>query len=258
MKLPVLSIYFYRSRFPECIVITILTVLALTAVVGTGQAGQPAIHARKVIVLDPGHGGHDTGAGSSNDIYEKNVNMAFARILADKLKATYKVRFTRADDYWVDLAHRPAVANNIEADLFLSIHTGACLLHNPGGMLIAYYDSRFWIADRNGPKAVDSPGSKDLLPAWDEESPVHAEKSHYLAELLKKKFLEYDPEINIDIQGMPLLVLQGADLPALLIEIGYLTNPADLQNLQSDTKLAEYADIILTTLDAYFSDELDL
>ena len=74
---------------------------------------------KKVLVLDPGHGGHDKGAGKPNDIYEKEVALIFARLLSEKLKPAYTVHLTRADEYEIDLMHRTAVANHLEADLFL-------------------------------------------------------------------------------------------------------------------------------------------
>ncbi len=211
-----------------------------------------------MLVLDPGHGGHDSGAGKPNDIYEKEVALIFARLLAEKLKPAYTVHLTRADDYQVDLMHRPAVANHLEADLFLSIHTGASTLHNPNGMLIAYYDNQFRHPASDETKTYGVSEKEHLLTPWDRKSSDHIERSRYLAELLKKNILEYDQGINVDIIGMPIVVLEGADLPALLIEIGNLTNPSDLQKLKSNAILNDYAEIISKAVDTYFSGLSDL
>lgn len=258
MKIPVLSTYLARFRFTVYLSVALLAALTLAIGTGAGQVENQLARTKKVLVLDPGHGGHDSGAGKPNDIYEKEVALIFARLLADKLKPAYTVHLTRSDDYQVDLMHRPAVANHLKADLFLSIHTGASVLHNPNGMLIAYYDSQFRYPASDTIKTHDVPEKEHLLTPWGKKSLDHVEKSRYLAELLKRKLVEYDQGINVDIIGLPIVVLEGADLPALLIEIGYLTNPSDLQKLKSNTILADYTEIISTALDTYFSGLSDL
>ena len=253
MKLPVFSIYLAKSRFLVIISVLFLTFSALAIGAAPGQDRDQPQRSKKVLVLDPGHGGHDVGAGKANDIYEKEVTLMFAGLLADKLKPVYTVHLTRSDDYEVDLMHRPAVANHLEAHLFLSLHTGASTLHNPNGMLIAYYDGQFKLHGPEAKPAQDTLQTGNQLPPWDKSALDHMEKSRRLAELLKDKILEYDPEIKVDIQGMPIVVLEGANQPALLMEIGYLTNPADLEKLKDRNVLADYADIISAALDDYFS-----
>jgi N-acetylmuramoyl-L-alanine amidase len=256
MKLPVLSTYLAGFRFLAYLSVVLLIALTLATRSDAGQDGNPQARARKVLVLDPGHGGHDKGAGNANAAYEKEVTLMFARLLAEKLKPAYTVHLTRADDYEVDLMHRTAVANHLKADLFLSIHTGASTLHNPSGMLIAYYDSRFRLQDTGSKNTHDTPEKGNQLTPWDTKPSDHMEKSRYLAELLKEKILAYDQEIKLDIQGMPLVVLEGADQPALLIEIGYLTNPTDLRKLKNNAVLTDYTQIISGAVDAYFSEKI--
>ena len=258
MKMPVLSTYLTRYRFFTYMSVMILAILILATGTGAGQDENQPERAKKVVVLDPGHGGHDMGAGKPGDIYEKEVALKFSRLLADKLKPAYTVHLTRSDDYQIDLMHRPAVANHLEADLFLSIHTGASTLHNPSGMLIAYYDNQFRLTTPHAATAYDSLTKEDALPSWDEKSAIQVEKSKKLARLLKEKLLKYDQELKVDIRGMPIVVLEGADQPALLIEIGYLTNPADLRKLKNNSVLGNYTDTISTTIDAYFSDSSDM
>lgn len=233
--------------------ILLLVILVPAIGFGAGRNEKQPARTKKVVVLDPGHGGHDMGAGKPVDIYEKEVTLIFARLLADKLKPAYTVHLTRSDDYQIDLMHRPSVANHLKADLFLSIHTGASTLHNTNGMLIAYYDNQFRLAT----PAYDSLKNEAALPFWDKKSALQMEKSKNLARLLKEKFLEYDEELRVDIQGMPIVVLEGADRPALLIELGYLTNPADLRKLQNNSVLESYTNTISAALETYFSDSSD-
>jgi N-acetylmuramoyl-L-alanine amidase len=257
MKLSVLSTYLAGFRFPVILSVLLLATLTTATGAGAGQTDTRPARTKKVLVLDPGHGGHDVGAGNPDDIYEKDVALIFSRLLAEKLKHAYTVHLTRSDDYELDLMHRPAVANYIEADLFLSIHTGASTLHNPNGMLIAYYDGQFRLKAPGTP-TQNTRETGNQLPPWDNNTLDQREKSRHLAELLKEKFLEYDPGLNVHIQGMPIAVLGGANQPALLIEIGYLTSPSDLRKLKDNNVLADYTGIINVTLAAYFSGRSDL
>ena len=253
MKMSVISTYLARASFLAIVLVLFIATFILAIGVAAGQDHDQLAHSKKVLVLDPGHGGHDVGAGRANDIYEKEVTLLFAGLLADKLKPVYTVHLTRSDDYEVDLMHRPAVANHLEADLFLSLHTGASTLHNPNGMMIAYYDGQFRMQDLETKPTQDPLKKGNQLTPWDKNALDHLEKSRRLAELLKEKILGYDPDIKVDIQGMPIVVLEGSTQPALLLEIGYLTNPADLQKLKDRNVLADYADIISAALDDYFS-----
>ena len=258
MKIPVLSIDLAGFRFLACLSAVFLASLTLAIGTNAGQDDNQPIRTRKVIVLDPGHGGHDLGAGKPDDIFEKEVALIFARLLAEKLKPAYTVLLTRSDDYEVDLMHRPAVANHLKADLLLSIHTGASKLHNPDGMLIAYYDSQFRLQDPGAKTTHDTHKKENQLPPWGKSALDHLEKSRHLAKLLKEKILDYDQGIRVDIIGMPIVVLEGADEPALLLEIGYLTNPSDLRKLKSNAALNDYTEIISAALDIYFSDRSGL
>ena len=253
MKMPVFSIYLAGFRFLAILWVLLLATPILTAETEAGQNDSHLKSAKKVLVLDPGHGGRDLGAGKPNDIYEKEVALIFAGFLAEKLKPAYTVHLTRSDDYEVDLMHRPAVANHLEADLFLSIHTGASTLHNPNGMLIAYYDGRFRQQHPDTKFTQDAPQKENQLAPWNNNTLDHQENCRHLAKLLKEKILEYDPEIKVDIQGMPIVVLEGATQPALFMEIGYLTNPADRAKLKDPNIMADYADIISASLKVYFS-----
>lgn len=258
MKIPVLSVYLAIFRIPACLGLALLAMLYPAVGTRAGQDRNPLPGNGKVIVLDPGHGGHDRGAGKAGDGYEKETALLFAGLLAEKLKPAYTVHLTRSDDYEINLMHRPAVANHLEADLFLSIHTGASILHNHSGLLLAYYDGQLRRQHPDAiPPKVTAP-AENRLPEWGKPSLRHLEKSRHLVDLLKENFRAYDPEIRVDILGMPLVVLEGADQPALLMEIGYLTNPADLRKLKDNDVLTEYADIIRDALDAYFSSQSDL
>ena len=210
----------------------------------------------KVIVLDPGHGGHETGAINTEGVAEKTLVMKFCRLFAQKLKNRYKVLLTRKDDYGIDTQDRIALANQNQADLFISIHTGGNLLHNPSGVSIFYYEMASSMTPLFGLESYSSGEDTHHLVAWDRQLPELTEKSKYFAELIKHRLLESFRDLKVVIEGAPLYVMIGANMPALLIEIGYLTNPKDAKALQDPDVLSRYAQRISQAIDDFFSDDL--
>ena len=117
-------------------------ILALLGHAKHPMAGQSLFEGYKeIIVLDPGHGGHDTGAKGPDQTLEKKVTLELARQIATELEPEYRVVLTRTDDYHVELDNRTAVANHLKANLFISIHTGAGFTHSTSGMAIYYYQN---------------------------------------------------------------------------------------------------------------------
>jgi N-acetylmuramoyl-L-alanine amidase len=208
-----------------------------------------------IVVLDPGHGGHNTGAAGPENLLEKHVAMKFSRILADQLKNRYKVLLTRTDDYDVPFEDRLAKANHARADLLISIHAGGSMLHNIGGISIFYYEKPLVKELSSKASLPGSIAAKHLEP-WGYIKPVHIERSRYFAELLKMQLLDDQKDLKITITGAPLMIAAGADMPALLIEIGYITNPGDAQSLNNKDILYSYAKSIVNAIDAFFSDKL--
>jgi N-acetylmuramoyl-L-alanine amidase len=185
------------------------------------------------VALDPGHGGSDLGARGPTGLLEKNVCLALARDLALRLESQYKVILTRSDDYQVELHQRDAIANQADADLLISLHTGASFVHATRGMTVYYYSD----ADRGAPSdAMDRPVAADDAQQWDLTQNRYQAASLALATALKKR-LDKGPESpGCSLRGAPLTVLEGADMPAVLIEIGHITHPA------TETRLAALKD----------------
>jgi N-acetylmuramoyl-L-alanine amidase len=175
------------------------------------------------IALDPGHGGKDPGARGPTGLLEKDVGLALARNLALRLETHYEVILTRSDDYQVELQQRTAIANQAEADLLISLHTGAGFVHASRGIAIYYYSD----AARTAP--VDD--MDRLVPAddpqqWTRTQQRYQQDSLALATALKAR-LDRIPDVPAcSIRGAPLAVLEGAAMPSVLIEIGHITYPA--------------------------------
>jgi N-acetylmuramoyl-L-alanine amidase len=206
---------------------------------------------KKIIVLDPGHGGYDNGAKGPDGTFEKTVTMAFARILAEELKKTYEVVLTRTDDYWVDLLTRTAMANHLNADMFISIHTGGSFLHQASGISLYYYEKVSASALTPEDDSLEALKKTDLQALWSDIQHKHQKTSKALAELFLNRINE-TPQFKAEIQGAPLMVLEGADMPAVLIEIGYITNPIDEKSLTDISSLTDIAERIKSGIDDYF------
>ncbi len=208
-----------------------------------------------IIVLDPGHGGYDVGARSTENMTEKQVAMTFVGLMTQRLKKTYKVFLTRKDDYQIDAFERSAIANHLKADLFVSIHTGGSFRSHPRGISLYYHDS-----PSNNAAALDKQTAgfaepSSVIKAWGQNRPELVGKSRYLTGLIRKHLAQEDKDLKLTSTGAPLIVMSGIDMPAVLIEIGYITNPLDAKALSDETRLATLAHVICDAIDDFFSSE---
>jgi N-acetylmuramoyl-L-alanine amidase len=210
---------------------------------------------KKTIVIDPGHGGYDKGAKGPDGTFEKNVTMELARVLAAELEKTYKVILTRTDDYWIDILKRTAMANHLNADMFISIHTGGSFLHQASGISLYYYEKVSTSALMLETESMEGTKSSNFKERWSNVQGRHQKNSKIFAERILnslKKKIGKTVEYNAEIQGAPLMVLEGADTPAILIEIGYITNPKEEKSLNDINVLSDIAEKIKNGIDDFF------
>lgn len=206
----------------------------------------------RIIVIDPGHGGHDIGSIGSEGTNEKSITLTLAQILTTELQKKYQVLLTRTGDYWLDIPSRTAVANQANADMFISIHTGGSFLHQVSGLSL-FYSKEFSPAKQN-PVTEESPqtDSEGISPTWDTLQYRHQAASRKFAERIREQF-QKGGEYNINMaEGAPILVLRGADMPAVLMEVGYLTHPRDEKGLLDKQVLTDIAVKISEGIDDYF------
>ena len=227
----------------------------------------PSVHIEKafaqdrpdnIIVLDPGHGGNDMGARSSDGKTEKQLVMTFAEAMTERLKKTYKVVLTRKDDYQIDVFERSAIANHLKADLFVSIHTGAGFRSNPKGVSLFYYDNPANNVTASDSQASNPAESPSTIQSWEQNRPELVEKSRYLSELIQKRLAQTDQELKLSTSGAPLIVMSGTDMPAILIEIGTITNPLDAKALNDKAHVSNMAQAVCEAIDDFFSNDLRL
>lgn len=212
-----------------------LGVLIFLSVQADGFASRLFPPAKKqTIVIDPGHGGNDTGARGAEGLREKTVTLKLARLLAAELEDRFEIILTRSDDYALDLSGRGAMANHAHAAVFISLHTGGSSRHQARGMTLFHgmdpLDSATFLLKKYSATDI-----------WDCQQKKHREKSAALAEKIFNKLKTFGKDTPMRIQEASLLVLKGADMPAVLVEVGYLSNPEEETSLMSDTYLLELA-----------------
>jgi N-acetylmuramoyl-L-alanine amidase len=187
--------------------------------------GQDAFKVYKVIV-DPGHGGKDTGSKGSGGLLEKEVTMALAKKLVQALEETGKVRpeLTRTDDQAVSLDDRAGLANHNHGDLFISLHLGTTFAPDQTGFSLYY-----WSPTTASPTATPSSNTVRL---WDQEQERYWEKSRMLASLMQEELLWSIPWASGGVIPADIYVLRRARMPAVMLELGSLNHLEEAAQLQ--------------------------
>jgi N-acetylmuramoyl-L-alanine amidase len=196
----------------------------------------------QTIVIDPGHGGEDTGAKGGGTI-EKTVTLEVARRVKTLIEARLGLRvlLTREDDRALPVDERASLANNNKADLFVSLHVNAAFVPSLSGAEVFYLaiDEEVDAARRAAQAdSVTLPvlggGTRTIdVVRWDMAQSRHVEKSAVLARLLEEELRTRVPMGPRPVRRAPLRVLIAANMPAVLLEIAYLTNPQQAQQAAS-------------------------
>jgi len=247
--MPVFCNRFSAHRHAVIIISLILLILPNTAY---GKAKKTINNNKKIIMLDPGHGGHDKGAQGANGTYEKTVSLQLAHIIAKELEDKYRVFLTRTDDYWLDIPDRIDVANHLEADIFISIHSGGSFLHKASGICIYYYNEISGPATIFETTTLKTIKNNNIQTKWHNIQNRHKTTSHVLAESVKSRINEHIEFAKCKVQGAPARMLSGADMPAILIENGYISNPSEEKELTDVKVLSDFAKGISKGIEDFF------
>lgn len=233
---------------------------------------------RPIIVLDPGHGGYDSGAEKFGTV-EKDVVLKFGLVLRDLLEKTgrYKVLMTRSDDTFIPLDERTRYAERNKANLFIAIHAdysdegsrarGATIYSLRDGVAKSLERSAKGSISRNilSPDEIDTVKSangdvntvKDILADLaDRDVELTHERTGMFAKSVIENMGESTPLRNEPEQQAAFRVLKTAQFPSVLIELAYVTNKSDAQNLKSDEWREKVASSILAAIDNYFSRDI--
>jgi N-acetylmuramoyl-L-alanine amidase len=198
----------------------------------------------RTVVIDPGHGGSEIGSKGPQGTLEKDLTLSVARRLKAALEARLGVRviLTRDGDQTVDLNQRAAVANNNKADVFLSLHANASIRPSASGAEIFFLS-----LDEYGDRAQQiARGASETLPVvgggmrdievipWEMAQARYTAASGLLAQAIETAFRDRVALSARAVQQAPFRVLVGANMPAVLVELGFLTNAEQEKQLTSD------------------------
>jgi len=212
----------------------------------------------RTVVVDAGHGGDEHGARGPNGTLEKDVTLSVAR----KLKAAIEDRvgarviLTRDRDETIGLDERAAVANNNKADVFVSLHANASVRPAVAGAEVFYLS----LADYGDQAQRVAQGESEALPVlgggtraievilWEMSQARHIAQSATLAEIVET---ELRPRVQMSpraIQQAPFRVLVGANMPAVLVEMGFISNPEQEKQLRSDSFQSEIVQALVESI----------
>jgi N-acetylmuramoyl-L-alanine amidase len=203
----------------RALAVTLSILAAVTALPRTQEPQPPRV---PTIAIDPGHGGEDTGVLGASGIQEKQLALDVALRLRTLIETQFSIRvvLTREDDRLVALDDRAGVANGSKADLFLSLHANAAPNASMAGAQV-YYSA---LPPTESAPPAPSPATIALIP-WDGAHARYFDVSARVAGLVQGELEKLVPMSPNPIRHMPLRLFSGADMPAVLVEMAFLTNP---------------------------------
>lgn len=233
--------------------------LALPGIVASGRTGEDA----PLVVLDPGHGGFDPGASGEDGTIEKDVALALALAVRDRLVALGGVRvaLTREEDRFLPLEQRPRLAEALGADAYVSIHADSAPSPEAQGANAYVLSAR--ASDREAQALVrianESASGIDLGEGADDVA-------HILADLLRRETALGSDRLARSVEAeatgeMPVhlpfrrsanfVVLRSPEIPSILFEAGYLTNPGDSRRLDDPETRGQVAEALADAIVAF-------
>jgi N-acetylmuramoyl-L-alanine amidase len=239
-----------------------------------GKLGLPRIDgpldaSRPLVVIDAGHGGHDPGAGA-DPLKEKAVTLALAEALRDQLLASGGVRvaLTRDSDRFLLLPERAAIARQLKADLFIALHADSSTNPDAAGATLYTLSDRGSNEEAGRIAAAENKadtvngvalsGQSDAVSAIlvDLSQRESAAQADEFARLVLREGAGKIDFRERSIQSAAFIVLKSADVPSVLFEAGYLSNPADQQRLASSEGRQTFAEVTARAIRVHFARRL--
>ncbi len=227
----------------------------------------PRTAGRKVIVIDPGHGGLDSGTNGVNDLMEKDLVLAEGLRLATILKAEgYAVHMTRDSDVFIPLPERVAIARKLKADLMISLHADS----NPDSSVngLSIYTLNDGRSDREAAALANRENQSDIIAGVDLSS-ANSLVAPILIDLAQRDTINRSSRFAETALGQlhsvtdilsrsphraaSLAVLVAPDVPAVLIELGYLSNRSDAAQMDTEAWRGRVAQAIADAVDRHFA-----
>lgn len=234
---------------------------------GKPADASPQVDRLVTVVIDPGHGGEDPGAVGHGGSYEKNVTLSIARRLKAKIDAQPNMRalLTRDGDYFIPLGQRVAKARRVKADLFVSIHADAFVKPTARGSSVfvlsengASSTAARWLAQKEN--AADliggvNLGAKDPHLArtlLDLSQTATLNDSLKLAKAVLGEIGDINTLHKPHVEQAGFAVLKAPDIPSILVETAFISNPEEEKRLLDETYQDRMADALLAGMRGYF------
>lgn len=240
-----------------------------------GELGMPQVlgpedSSRPLVVIDPGHGGHDPGA-INRGVREKDVTLALARQIRDELVAGggIRVALTRSDDRFLALGERSAIARKLGADLFISVHADSAENDSARGSSIYVLSEKGsseaavrFAARENQADSVNGvrlDNRNDVVNAilLDLSQSEADARSREMARLVLRELRGRTLLHTDTVQSAAFAVLKAPDVPSVLFETGYISNSADAAYLSSAAGRRTIAEAAARAVRAYFARQSD-
>jgi N-acetylmuramoyl-L-alanine amidase len=271
-----------RADQPARLVVDLVATDRATFLARLGDAKSPAVgsiphpdppamvaNTKAVIVLDPGHGGIDPGAASADGTTEKKVVLAFAKALREKLeeKGDYQVYLTREDDTFLALRERVEFAQGKGANLFISIHADSFPKHTTEASGATVYTLSEQASDEEAKELAAKENFSDALAGVALPSDRDEVVANILIDLAQRETQNRSIVFAKSVVGEMIAsdlhrkslksagfrVLKSPEVPSVLLELGFLSNPDDEKRLTSDDWRAAMAEKVTAAIDAYFA-----
>lgn len=231
---------------------------------GTSKSTKPK--ERKLVIIDPGHGGQDPGARGANGMYEKSIVLAVGLELKRQLEqGGYRVEMTRDSDVFIPLRDRVKFARKKGGDLFVSLHADSISRSDVTGASV--YTLSDTASDKETEKLAERENKSDLIAGID-LSHQENDVADILIDLAARdtmnqsRFLAKTVITTFDQSGVNILdnkyrsagfaVLKAMDIPSILVEMGYLTNRKEVERLSTPSYRAKIATALKASVDKYF------
>jgi N-acetylmuramoyl-L-alanine amidase len=224
--------------------------LAFVLIFIAGSISLPAGFCRAAtIVLDPGHGGQDGGANGGFEVAEKHFTLLLAQEIANILSERHRVELTRTADIELAPAERAGLANHMQADLMISLHAAvAPYCSNQSAGIYVHQDKSLALPpEKMPPSGKGEPNGG--RPAWERLQRRHSKQSRRTAEIFQQSMQSGGVFNKVDVRNAPLVVLMGADLPAVLLEVGCLYPAVPLTDSQLRQQVNDYAPLIAKAIE---------
>ncbi len=234
---------------------------------GTQAAG--TTDSRPLVALDPGHGGIDNGTKGAAGELEKDIVLNFAQALRERIEkgGKYRVLMTRTDDTFVPLADRVRIARTAGASLFVSIHADALPRREGDAQGASVYTLSDTASDSEAARLAEKENRADVIAGVDLKSEPE-DVANILLDLAERETkslsLQFAHRLVGDLKTATRMhktplksagfrVLRAPDVPSVLVELGYVSNKADLQSLLSENWRNRTADTVAQTINSWFT-----